>query len=143
STFAKTICADPSLLDDRQADAVARAVAPLLQIDSQALYKKLATRNRTNEKGVSTPVHYVRIKQRVPQETWEKIQAVVTNLSFGVDEKKLNKSDQLAYRVARQKGVYGENFPIRVYPNQFLAAHVLGYAQTEDAEINGNVISEI
>ncbi len=143
STFAKTICAEPSLMDDRQADAVARAIAPLLQMDGQALYKKLATRIRVNEKGQTNAVHYVRIKQRVPMETWDKIQAAVTNLSYGVDEKKLNKSDQLAYRVARQKGVFAENFPIRVYPNQSLAAHVLGYAQTQDAEINSNVISEI
>src|ERR1700712_1347098 len=40
SAYAKTVCADPSLMDDRQADAVARVMAPLLQIDSQVLYKK-------------------------------------------------------------------------------------------------------
>jgi cell division protein FtsI/penicillin-binding protein 2 len=143
STYAKTVCADPSLMDDRQADAIARAIAPLLQMDDRTLYQKLATRLRTNEKGQTNAMHYVRIKQRVPMDVWDKIQGIVTNLSFGVDEKKLNKSDQLAYRVARQKGVFAENFPIRVYPNQALAAHVLGYAQTEDAEINSNVISEI
>jgi cell division protein FtsI (penicillin-binding protein 3) len=143
SSFAKTICADPSLMDDRQADAVARAIAPLLQMDGQVLYKKLSTRIRVNEKGQTNAVHYVRIKQRVPMDTWGKIQAVVTNLSFGVDEKKLTKSDQLAYRVARQMGIFTENFPIRVYPNQALAAHVLGYTQTEDGEVNGKVISEI
>jgi cell division protein FtsI/penicillin-binding protein 2 len=143
STYAKTICADPSLMDDRQADAIARAIAPLLQIDDRALYKKLAARIRTNEKGQTNAMHYVRLKQRVPMDTWDKIQGIVTNLSFGVDEKKLNKGEQLAYRVARQKGIFAENYPVRVYPNQTLAAHVLGYAQTEDAEINSNVISEI
>src|SRR6516162_8605210 len=30
STTAKTICADPSLMNERQADIVARALAPLL-----------------------------------------------------------------------------------------------------------------
>ena len=143
STYAKTICADPSLMDDRQADVVARAIAPLLQIDEQTLFKKLATRTRVNDKGQTNAVHYIRIKQRVAVETWGKIQAVVTNLSFGVEEKKLTKSDQFAYRAARQKGIFTENFPIRIYPNQSLAAHVLGYAQTEDAEINGKVISEV
>jgi cell division protein FtsI/penicillin-binding protein 2 len=143
SAFAKTICADPSLMDDRQADAIARAIGPLLQINDEVLFKKLATRARVNEKGQTNAVHYVRIKQRVPMETWGKIQAAVTNISFGVDEKKLKKSDQLAYRVARQKGVFAEDFPIRVYPNQTLAAHVLGYTQTQDAEVNSNTISEI
>src|SRR6185295_14161521 len=59
SAFAKTICADPSLMDDRQADAIARAIAPLLQMDGQALYKKLATRTRLNDKGQTNVVHYV------------------------------------------------------------------------------------
>ena len=75
STFAKTICADPALMDDRQADAVARAIAPLLQMDDRVLYKKLATRTRVTEKGQTNVMHYVRIKQRVPLETWDKIQA--------------------------------------------------------------------
>jgi cell division protein FtsI (penicillin-binding protein 3) len=143
STFAKTVCADPSLLNDRQADAVARALAPLLQVNDRALYQRLATRTRVNEKGETNLVQYVRIKQRVPIETWDKIQAAMTNLNFGVEEKKLSKNDKAAYRAAREKAIFAENFPIRVYPNQTLAAHVLGYAQTEDSEINSNVVSEI
>jgi len=64
-------------------------------------------------------------------------------MNFGVDEKKLTKTEQAAYRAVRQKAIFAENFPIRVYPNQSLAAHILGYAQTEDSEINSNVVSEI
>ena len=143
STFAKTVCADPSLMNERQADVVARALAPLLQVDDRALYKRLATRTRLNDKGETNLVQYVRIKQRVPMETWDKIQAAMTNLNFGVDEKKLTKTEQAAYRALRQKAIFAENFPIRVYPNQSLAAHILGYAQTEDTEINSNVVSEI
>jgi cell division protein FtsI/penicillin-binding protein 2 len=143
SAFAKTVCADPSLMNERQADVVARALAPLLQVDDRALYKRLATRTRINEKGETNLVQYTRIKQRVPMETWDKIQAAMTNLNFGVDEKKLTKTEQAAYRALRQKAIFAENYPIRVYPNQSLAAHILGYAQTEDAEINSNVVSEI
>ena len=143
STFAKTVCADPSLMNEKQADVVARAIAPLLQVDDRVLFKRLATRTRLNEKGETNLVQYVRIKQRVPMETWDKIQAVLTNLNFGVDEKKLTKTEQAAYRALRQKAVFAENFPIRVYPNQSLAAHILGFAQTEDSEINSNVVSEI
>ena len=143
SAFAKTVCADPSLMNERQADAVARALAPLLQVDDRALFKRLATRTRINEKGETNLVQYVRIKQRVPMETWNKIEAAMTNMTFGIDEKKLTKTEQAEYRAVRQKAIFAENFPIRVYPNQSLAAHVLGYAQTEDAEINSNVVSEI
>jgi len=143
SAFAKTVCADPSLMNERQADVVARAIAPLLQMNDRALFQRLATRTRLNEKGETNLVQYIRLKQRVPVETWQKIQEAVTNLSFGVDEKKLPKTEQASYRALRQKAIFAENYPIRVYPNQSLAAHVLGYAQTEDAEINSNVVSEI
>ncbi|HWD93850.1 MAG TPA: penicillin-binding protein 2 [Verrucomicrobiae bacterium] len=143
STFAKTVCADPSLMNERQADIVARTLAPLLQLNDRALFQRLATRTRLNDKGETNLVQYVRIKQRVPMDAWVKIEAALTNLSFGVDEKKLNKTDQAAYRAVRQKAIFAEDYPVRVYPNQSLAAHILGYAQTEDVEINSNVVSEI
>ncbi|HXT12450.1 MAG TPA: penicillin-binding protein 2 [Candidatus Angelobacter sp.] len=143
SAFAKTVCADPALMDDHQADVVARALAPLLQMDDRALYQRLATRTRVTEKGATNLIQYVRIKQRVPMETWGKIEGVMTNLSFGVDEKKLKKTEQADYRAVRQKAIFSENYPIRVYPDQSLAAHVLGFAQTEDMDINSNTVSEI
>lgn len=143
STFAKTVCADPSLMTETQADVVARTIAPLLQVDDRALYQRLANRYRVNDKGETNWVHYVRLKQRVPMETWDKIQGAMTNLTFGVEEKKLTKTEQAAYRNLRQKAIFAENFPIRVYPNQSLAAHVLGYAQTEDVDVNSNTVSEI
>ncbi|HLX72380.1 MAG TPA: penicillin-binding protein 2 [Verrucomicrobiae bacterium] len=143
STTAKTICADPSLMNDRQADIVARALAPLLQVNDRALYQRLANRTRITDKGRTNLIHYVRLEQRVPVETWQKIQDTMTNLSFGVDEKKLSKLEQPAYRALHQKSIFAEDYPIRVYPNQTLAAHVLGYAQTQDADVNGDTVSEI
>jgi cell division protein FtsI/penicillin-binding protein 2 len=143
SMIAKTVCADPALMNERQADVVARAIAPLLEVNDRALFQRLATRTRVNDKGDTNLVQYVRLKQRVPMETWDKIQAAMTNLSFGVDEKKLSKNDQAQYRFVRQKAIFSEDFPIRVYPNQALAAHILGYSQTEDVDINSNTVSEI
>ncbi len=143
SAFAKTICADPSMMNDHQAEVIAHAVAPLLQVSEQSLYQHLATRVRISDKGQTNQVQYVRIQQRVPVDTWQKIQDTMTNLSFGVDEKKLKKDEQAAYRAVREKSVYAQDFPIRIYPNQSLAAHVLGYAQTEDMDINSNTVSEI
>ena len=143
SAFAKTICADPALMDDHQAEVLARALAPLLRVNDRQLFQRLATRVRVNEKGETNLVQYVRLQQRVPVETWQKIQAAMTNLSFGLDEKKLPKIEQASYRAVRQKAIFAEDYPIRVYPNQALAAHVLGYAQTEDVEINNNLVSEL
>jgi cell division protein FtsI/penicillin-binding protein 2 len=143
SAFAKTICADPSLMNDQQADVVARAIAPLLRVNDRVLFQRLATRVRVNDRGGTNLIQYVRLQQRVPVETWQKIQVTMTNLSFGVEEKKLPKLEQAAYRALRQKAIFADDYPIRVYPNQALAAHILGYAQTEDVEINSNVASEI
>src|SRR5580698_758197 len=46
STFVKTVCADPSLIGDRAPD-VARALAPLLQLNPADLEKRLAPRGLT------------------------------------------------------------------------------------------------
>jgi cell division protein FtsI/penicillin-binding protein 2 len=143
SAFAKTICADPALMTDAQAEVVARAVAPLLQVNETQLYQRLAMRARLTDKGKTNLVQYTRLKQRVPVEVWQKIQSTMTNLSFGVDEKKLTKEERAACGFVRQKAVFAEDYPIRVYPNQTLAAHVLGYAQTEDMDVNSNTVSEI
>lgn len=143
STFAKTVCADPSLMNDRQADVVARAIAPLLQVNDRVLYQRLTIRGRPNEKGQTNAVQYVRLQLRVPVETWQKIQATMTNLSFGLDEKKLPKAEQASYKTLREKAIFAEDYPIRVYPNQTLAAHILGYSQTQDAEVNKKTVSEI
>lgn len=143
SAFAETVCANPSLMDDRQADVVARALAPILGVNDRALYQRLASRVRVNDKGQTNLIQYVRLQQRVPVETWQKIEGTMTNLSFGVDEKKLSKNERAAYSALREKAIFAEDYPIRVYPNQSMAAHVLGYAQTEDAEINDKLVSEI
>src|SRR5215469_4001500 len=66
STTAKTICADPSLMNDRQADIIARALAPLLQVNDRVLYQRLAARTRLTDKGHTNLIQYVRLQQRVP-----------------------------------------------------------------------------
>ena len=88
----KTVCADPALIGNRQAE-VARAIAPLLQMSEADLGQRLTSRVRQNEKGeaVTNQNKYVRLKRKVPLETWQKIQAAMTNLTFGLDEKKLPK----------------------------------------------------
>src|SRR5215469_7773394 len=66
STIAKTICADPSLMNDRQADIIARALAPLLQVDDRGLYQRLPARTRLNARRQTNLIPYVRLQQRVP-----------------------------------------------------------------------------
>src|SRR5438477_790146 len=78
SIFVKTVCADPMLIGNYRAE-VARALAPLLQKDERELLQKFMPRLAQNEKGetVAKTTRYVRLKQKVPVETWEKIEAAM------------------------------------------------------------------
>jgi len=138
SAFVKTVCADPALIGNRQAE-VARTIAPLLQASESELVQRLAPRLGRNAQGAIITNHYVVLKRKVPVEVWQKVQMAMTNLSFGLDEKKLPRAEQAFYRNLRRGAIYAERFDDqqRVYPNQALAAHVLGYVGMDEREMDG------
>lgn len=136
SVFVKTVCADPVLIGDRQAE-VARCVAPLLQLNEGELYQRLLPRLRQNAKGETITNRYVVLKRKVALETWEKVHAAMAGLTFGVDEKKLRPSQRLFFNNLRAKSVFADTVDDqqRVYPNQSLASHVLGFVGMEEHEL--------
>jgi len=127
----KTVCANPVFLWGRQAE-VAHALAPLLQDDETNLYQRLLPRVWQNSQGRTVTNMYVALKRKVPVETWEKIQATVKGLSFGMDEK----ADRQFLKNLREKGIYAEDDQLRYYPNKSLAAHVLGYVSTQEKAVH-------
>ena len=135
SVFVKTICADPSLIGGQQS-VVARAIAPLLGMNEADLYQRLVPRVARNSKGgtVTNGLHYVRLQKNVTDETWQKIQTTMSQLTFGVDEKKLSKANRTFLRGLRSGAVFTEpvDDQLRVYPNGPLAAHVLGFTGTAE-----------
>jgi cell division protein FtsI/penicillin-binding protein 2 len=141
SVSVKTICANPSMIGGQQA-VVARALAPLLQMNEADLLQRLIPRIRKNYKGetVTNGLYYVRLQKNVTDETWQKIQTTMNQLSFGVDEKKLSKADRAFLRSLRQYAISAESDQLRVYPNGALAAHVLGFVGTKE---NTNHTSEM
>jgi cell division protein FtsI/penicillin-binding protein 2 len=143
SAFVKTVCADPALIGNRQVE-VARAIAPLLQASESELVQRLAPRLGQNTQGVIITNHYVVLKRKVPAETWQKVQMAMTNLSFGLDEKKLPRAEQAFYRNLRRGAIYVEKWDDqqRVYPNQALAAHVLGYVGMDERQMDGRRLLE-
>jgi cell division protein FtsI/penicillin-binding protein 2 len=143
SVFVKTVCADPVLVGDRQAD-VARCLAPLLQLSEGELYQRLLPRLRQNARGETITNRYVVLKRKVPGETWDKIRAALAGLSFGVDEKKLRPAQQQFFRDLRAKAVFTDSLDDqqRVYPNQSLAAHVLGFVGMDEREVDGERVLE-
>jgi len=143
SVFVKTVCADPVLIGQNQAE-VARAVAPLLQLSEADLLLRLKPSLRRNENGQITTNRYVVLKRHVAVETWQKLQTTMATLALGLDEKKLSRTEQVFYRDLRQKAIFADPFndQLRVYPNQTLAAHVLGYVGMEEREFNGSRVVE-
>lgn len=128
SVFVKTVCADPTLLLGHQAD-VARVIAPILELEQGWVYQRLLPRTYVDGDGSTNQVKSVRLKRNVPTETWQKLQEAMRQLRFAADESKLTKKEQRRLFDLRARGVFCESVDdqLRTYPNQRLAAHVLGY----------------
>jgi cell division protein FtsI/penicillin-binding protein 2 len=143
SVFVKTVCADPVLLGDRQS-VVARVLAPILQVGEGELYQRLLPRLRQSATGEIVTNRYVVLKRKVSVETWEKIQTVMNGLSFGVDEKQLPRSQRAFLKDLRAKAIFVDpaDDQQRVYPNQSLAAHVLGFVGMQEREVGGADVLE-
>ncbi len=136
SVIVKTVCADPTTVGNRQGE-LARTLAPLLQMTETQLIEKLTPRVYQNEKGETVTNRYVKLEEKVSIDTWQKIQTAMTNLSLGLDEKKLSKTEKAFYQTLRHKSIFAEDSQLRAYPNGALAAHVLGYVGNEDRVTNG------
>lgn len=134
SVFVKTICADPTLIGDRQQE-VARILAPRLQMNEDELVKKLQMRViRYSEKGEPVYDQYVVIKRKVRREIWEQIQAAMTQVATDVDMDGFSRKERRFYRNLRTKAIFADRREdqLRVYPNVGSAAHVLGYVRTDE-----------
>jgi cell division protein FtsI/penicillin-binding protein 2 len=140
----KTICADPALIGTFQ-PLVARAIAPLLQLNENDLAQKLTPRLARNAKGeiVTNNLHYVRLAKNISDDTWRQIVTAMTNLSFGVDEKKLPRAQKEFVRNLRQHAIFTEPDQMRVYPNGSLASQVIGFPAAEEEKISGRLVSQI
>jgi len=140
----KTVCADPSLIGNQQA-VVAHALVPLLQMSEAELLPKLFPHVSKNEKGemVTNNLHYVRLQKNVTEETWQRIQLAMSQLSFGVDEKKLPETGRAFFRNLRQSAISADPDQMRVYPNGSLAAQVLGFSGVEEFKLDGRPVSQI
>ena len=143
SLFVKTVCADPSLIGTQQV-VVARALSPLLKVNEAELAQRLQLRTWTDKSGKEHVDQYVRLKQKVTLDEWEKIQTAMKNLSFGLDEKKLSRRARAFYRNLRNNAVFTEavDDQLRVYPNGTLAAHVLGFVSAKERSVDGRPVSD-
>lgn len=129
---AKTICADPAIIGDKR-EIVAEALAPLLQTNASYLAARLVPR-LVEINGKTNLSHYVVLRTKVPVETWERVKQTMAHLSFGVNEAKLTARERLTNRFIRNNSIFAQEDQIRVYPNQRLAAHVVGFVSNDEEQ---------
>jgi cell division protein FtsI/penicillin-binding protein 2 len=145
TVFVKRICADPTLIGTNQVE-VARVLAPLLQTNESRLVQLLTPVLRRSTNGgtlTNSYGRYVCLSKKVPVETWSRIRAAMTNLAIAVDEKSLSKAQRSFYQTLRQKAIFAQEEQMRVYPNQSLASHVLGYVNAVEKEVDDTPVEEI
>ena len=143
TVITKTVCADPTLVGSYQAQ-VAHVLAPLLQLDEAKLIQMLTPAVYQTTNGEVRTNLYVVLKRRLPVETWERISSAMTNLSAGLARHApTNQATTATFSNLGRKALFTENEPVRAYPSQRLAAHVLGYAVPEDKKVEGVPVREI
>jgi len=142
----KTVCADPALIST-QADAVAQLIAPLLKLNEAAIAQKLTPRTfvAKNAEGelVTNQLHYVRLAKNVPEPTWQRIYAAMTNFTVDLEGRKPSRNEQESLNNLRYHGLYAEADQLRVYPQGSLASQVVGFPATEETNVDGHYISRI
>ncbi len=126
SKIVYTVCAGPDIIGTNSA-IIAEAIAPILEIPVEEMRKKLGHTRFDEEKEKLVLARWVWLKKKVEREVWEKVQETMRTLSFGVDETKLRPSEKVAYDRIRRYGIFEEPEEVRFYPNETLAAHLLGH----------------
>lgn len=101
SVSVRIVTADPGITGP-QANLIAAKLSPLLQLDAASLAQRL-----------SGPGRYVRLKQKVDEETVQQIRAL------------------------KLKGIQFEDQFDRSYPNGPLASHVIGFVNSEHKGVQG------
>lgn len=141
SVFVKTVCADPVLIGPYAAE-VARVLAPLLQMGESELHERLLPRLRQNGQGETCTNRYVVLRRKVSAETWERIRVELGGHDFGVGQE--TRRQRAFIRDLRSKAIFADPVDAqeRVYPNQTLGAHVLGFVGMNEREVDGTRLLE-
>jgi cell division protein FtsI/penicillin-binding protein 2 len=141
SYFVKTVCANPKVVGEHY-PLVARTLAPFLEMPEAELEGLLTRRSFVNAQGETVARQYQVLRTKVPVETWEQIEEAMRHLSFGMDESKLPRAERAELSAVRQIGIFADRTEqqLRIYPNDNLAAHVLGFVNLSERQtIRGKV----
>lgn len=140
----KTVCADPSLLAPYRG-LVARTLAPLLELPEDVLLARLEPRlvTRTvNGSNLVTTSRYAVLKHKVPLDRWQVLTQAMSQLDFGVNEKRVRSSERERLKGIRARGLFARDDYWRQYPNGPLAAQVLGFVASGESEKDEGTVFE-
>ncbi len=130
---ARSVCADPSIMGTQQW-VFARALAPILQMEEGKLAEMMRPLVRTNAQKKVVTNMCVTLKRQVTEQTWQQITQALRQVSFGIDESRLKPSKREAWKTVREKSIVAKPDQLRQYPNGALAAHVLGFVQSDETD---------
>ena len=111
----RTVIADGSLIEDHA--AVARILAAPLEMSESQLIEKLATQRFSKNDNKKVPARYIVVKKKVRD-------SVASGIAAEMTKRKL-------------RGVRFEPDTERIYPNGPMAAHVIGYVNSENVGVEG------
>jgi len=114
--------------------AVARALSPVLEMDTQDIESKLKPRLIRTPSGAVKPNRYVRLKRKVQPEVFEEIKKVMAEFPIDDPTVAINEEKQRSLRNLRRFAIFAdrEEDQLRLYPSGKLAAHVLGFVGGDD-----------
>src|SRR5512139_310546 len=133
SSPVKKICADPYFIGP-YAHLLSETIGPALDWSISELAAHLQPCGVTNKHGKVVPKRYVDLKRKIGLEEWNSLAQSLETLQFPVDVASLPRKQRGFYQNLRQKAVFAVDQQSRLYPNGTLAAHVLGFAQTEELD---------
>ncbi|MEO6035327.1 MAG: penicillin-binding protein 2 [Verrucomicrobiota bacterium] len=136
SVSTKIVCADPKMIGNYWPKMV-KILGPFLNLDEAALAQRLQPRTlRYATNGQPVIDQHVILQNKVKVDDWMRIQERLAAENFGIVLTNLPRAEkeraQITLRSLRYKAVFAEEDQMRIYPNQSLAAHVLGYVGMAD-----------
>ncbi len=90
-----------------------------------------------NKKGEVITNRYERLLKELPVEEWEQVRRRISEFPIDVNREGYNRKTALYYEALRKIVVYSERDFKREYPNGRFMAHLLGYTQSSEKDIEG------
>lgn len=130
------VYANPGLIGPYAAQ-VAQRVARLIQWDEAALAQCLTPKVWTNSQGRLATNSFADLRRKLRHEQWWAVTQAMAQVTFLEPWRKPTREEAAILKDIRRYGIYATETHRRVYPSGELAAHLVGFAQEEEAVFNG------